>query len=172
MGVVTLDWVIKDINNPWKTIWKRLRKLILVRERSSVTFTGKPRLKKSVVRTATVVGFNQGLTLMKTVSRFTGVYPRGGGQKDFQPQGRLPNRFHPEVQQMEGAARPIIRKTFLKYITLKSLQEVETSLGYSDHHKRGATMAGDPQVKYFQSTYYGNPCLFLSHPRGIFLWKK
>jgi len=45
----------------------------------------------------------------------------------------------------------ITRQTFLKHVDNTELKDIEQSLGYSNHPKRGLTMAGDWSVSYHRS---------------------
>ena len=49
----------------------------------------------------------------------------------------------------------ISRETFLKYVNRDDLRDLETSLSYEQHPKRGLTMAGDYSVSYHRSKLHG-----------------
>jgi len=55
------------------------------------------------------------------------------------------------LNDMIDSSNSITRKTFLKYIDRKELQEIESQLGYSNHPKKGLTMASDWSVTYHKS---------------------
>ena len=49
----------------------------------------------------------------------------------------------------------ISRETFLKYVDRNELTDIETQLGYSQHHTQGLTMAADWHIEYFRSNLHG-----------------
>lgn len=60
----------------------------------------------------------------------------------------------------------ITRRTFLKYINRKELQDLESQLGYFDHSKKGLTMASDWHVSYHRS-YLHNKRVYYFCQSGI-----
>jgi hypothetical protein len=69
------------------------------------------------------------------------------------------------LNDMIDSSNSITRRTFLKYIDRKELQEIESQLGYSNHPKKGLTMASDWSVTYHKSKLknkFSNNILFSS----------
>lgn len=61
---------------------------------------------------------------------------------------------------MIDASVNITRRTMLRAVGAKQLHEIEAKLGYSNHPKRGLTMAGDYHVSYYRSKLWGRRCYF------------
>lgn len=57
----------------------------------------------------------------------------------------------------------ISRKTFLKHTDRDDLKALESSLGYSEHHKHGLTMAGDWAVSYHRSKLHKKTVYYFRH---------
>lgn len=57
----------------------------------------------------------------------------------------------------------ISRRTFLKHVDRENLQELEASLGYEKHPKRGLTMAGDYHVTYHRSKHHDQTVYYVKH---------
>ena len=55
----------------------------------------------------------------------------------------------------------VSRRTFLKHVDRGELARLEASLGYTDHPKRGLTMAADWHVTYHRSKVFGKTCYYL-----------
>jgi hypothetical protein len=64
---------------------------------------------------------------------------------------------------MINDAIDITRQTFLKHVDRDSLREVEASLNYEDHPKKGLTMAADWTVSYHRSKLHGKRVYFFKH---------
>jgi len=67
------------------------------------------------------------------------------------------------LRDMVDRAWPITRKTFTKWVDLENLRDVEVSLGYEDHPKRGMTMAQDCHVSYHKSKLFGKRVYYFVH---------
>jgi hypothetical protein len=61
---------------------------------------------------------------------------------------------------MIDQATEITRRTFLKYVDLDELREIEVELRYETHPSRGLTMAGDWHVSYHKSKWGEKPCVY------------
>ena len=57
-------------------------------------------------------------------------------------------------------SKEVIRKTFLQYINIDDLKNVEKKLGYADHYKHGLVMCSDNDVRYFTSFYKRHGSLY------------
>ena len=67
------------------------------------------------------------------------------------------------IEEMVDGATQITRRTFIKHVAWPDLLELEASLGYADHYRRGMTMAADWHIRYNKSTYQGKPCVYIVH---------
>lgn len=65
----------------------------------------------------------------------------------------------------------VTRSTFLKHVSKESLREVEGSLGYESHPKRGMTMAGDWHVRYFRSKLHKQTVYYFKHSAIEYVFK-
>ncbi len=61
-----------------------------------------------------------------------------------------------DINAMKEASTMIKRRTFLSHVDLKSMCDLERSLGYD----RGFPMSRDWHVSYHKSTYQGKPCVY------------
>lgn len=66
------------------------------------------------------------------------------------------------IREMQAQAKRITRRTFIRHIGKQQYQELEASLGYADSH---LTLAKEPHVEYFRSTYEGRKCYYMTHSR-------
>ena len=57
----------------------------------------------------------------------------------------------------------ITRRTFLKHVNRDDLTEIEDSLGYARHPRKGLCMAGDFHVNYYKSRLHDRPCVYFTH---------
>lgn len=72
----------------------------------------------------------------------------------------------PSINAMTDTARPITRRTFLRYVDRANLTEIERGLSYDTGTERGGLrMANDWHVGYYRSTYQGRPCVYFDHSR-------
>lgn len=76
------------------------------------------------------------------------------------------------ITPMVEQERQISRRTFLAHVDRESLRDVERSLSYDDHPRRGLTMAGDWHVGYYKSRYGGRPCVFFRHSHIEYIFQE
>jgi hypothetical protein len=69
------------------------------------------------------------------------------------------------LHDMIDASVNITRRTMLRAVGAKQLHEIEAKLGYSNHPKRGLTMAGDYHVSYLSLEAVGAALLLLQVER-------
>jgi len=67
------------------------------------------------------------------------------------------------LSDMIDNAIDITRKTFMKYVYMSELKDIEMSLGYDNHYKQGLTMAGDYHVGYHRSKLHGKRVYYFRH---------
>lgn len=62
---------------------------------------------------------------------------------------------------MINLAVEIPRSSLAKKVKAGQLQKLSDYLGYATHHKKGLTMASDDSLKYFRSTLFRKPVMFI-----------
>jgi len=65
------------------------------------------------------------------------------------------------ITDMTDSSTEITRRTFIKHVAWFDLLQLEAELGYTDHPKRGLTMAGDYHVRYHKGTFDSKPCVYI-----------
>lgn len=77
------------------------------------------------------------------------------------------------ITAMQEAARPITRRTFLKYAEPGAVERLEKDLGYDTGTERGGLrMSKDWHVEYAKSVYNGRPCVYVCHSRIEYIFTK
>jgi hypothetical protein len=75
------------------------------------------------------------------------------------------------LSDMIADAMDVTRRTFMSHVNRESLREIEASLGYERHPKRGMTMATDWHVSYSRSKLHGQTVYFFTHSAIEYVFK-
>jgi hypothetical protein len=76
------------------------------------------------------------------------------------------------INALQESARPISRRTFLRYVDRAELRTIETNLGYEATSRHGGlSMARDWHVAYYRGVYDGRPCVYFDHSRIEYIFQ-
>ena len=75
-----------------------------------------------------------------------------------------------DIRDMIDVSTEITRKTFLSHVDRFDMVEIERGLGYAIGTERGLHMAKDWAVRYYKSTYKGQPCVYFDHSCIEYVW--
>lgn len=69
------------------------------------------------------------------------------------------------ITDMVDDAREISYKTFCKYVSQESMQELFPTYSWGNKRDGGLYLKDDYAVRFYKSTYRGKKCVFIEHSR-------
>ena len=66
------------------------------------------------------------------------------------------------ITDMVDIARDITYRTFCKYVSQESLQELFPSYSFGNDRSKGIYLKNDYSVRFYKSTYRGKKCVFIT----------
>ena len=75
-----------------------------------------------------------------------------------------------ETEALRLAAKEVTREAFLHYVFIPDMSFREKVLGYAVNPNDGILMRDDYHVRYYRSTFGGEPCVFFVHSAVEYLF--